>query len=191
MCFFVSVSKQDNYFGVFPLFIYGVFILWVIWVNKFSLYAKILLTHKFRFIFVLLFVFFVCPYSGMKTTCFTILSWIISKDFFAITDLRLFSFIPQLIVSLWIKYGIVVGIDLYLFECRNVKFAAVLYAFFFVVLIFCFYATIHFYAEHNNRFLFADSLFNLYLSCYLSQVLLSKALKIIFFTYLLMVVSYW
>jgi exosortase family protein XrtF len=31
------------------LFIYGVvFILWVIWVSKFSLYAKILLSHKVR-----------------------------------------------------------------------------------------------------------------------------------------------
>jgi hypothetical protein len=34
---------------LFPLFIYGVvFILWVIWVSKFSLYAKILLSHKVR-----------------------------------------------------------------------------------------------------------------------------------------------
>jgi membrane protein CcdC involved in cytochrome C biogenesis len=34
---------------LFPLFIYGVvFILWVIWVSKFSLYAKNLLSHKVR-----------------------------------------------------------------------------------------------------------------------------------------------
>jgi hypothetical protein len=49
-CLDVSFSWPSVFLArcVIPLFIYELFSLWVIWVSKFSLYAKILLSHKVR-----------------------------------------------------------------------------------------------------------------------------------------------
>jgi hypothetical protein len=70
MCFDVSVSKvgtiTHGFFSAIHLFSI-VFILWVIWANKFSLYAKILLTHKSSYL-IAIYLFFVCPLKRRTKT---------------------------------------------------------------------------------------------------------------------------
>jgi exosortase F-associated protein len=119
---------------------------------------KILLTHKFRFIFVLLFVLSFVLIRIYEDNLFydPFLNYF-KRDFNALPLPIYDSF--RLLINLFFRYGsntlLSLGLIFSLFkDGEMVKFAAALYAFFFVVLIFCFYATIYFYAEHNKLLLF-------------------------------------
>jgi exosortase F-associated protein len=119
---------------------------------------KILLTHKFRFIFVLLFVLSFVLIRVYEDSLFydPFLNYF-KSDFNALPLPIYDSF--RLFINLLFRYGLNTALSLGLIfslfkDVEMVKFAAILYTFFFVVLIFSFYATIYFYAEHNNLLLF-------------------------------------
>jgi exosortase F-associated protein len=119
---------------------------------------KILLTHKFRFIFVLLFVLSFVLIRVYEDSLFydPFLNYF-KSDFNALPLPIYDSF--RLFINLLFRYGLNTALSLGLIfslfkDVEMVKFAAILYTFFFVVLIFSFYTTIYFYAEHNNLLLF-------------------------------------
>lgn len=119
---------------------------------------KILMTHKFRFFLVLLFVFsfvlirvyedklFYDPFLNYFKSDFNALPLPVYDSF------RLFG-------GLLFRYGLNMALSLGLIftlfnDVEMVKFASFLYAFFFVVLVFSFYTIISFYGAHNNLMLF-------------------------------------
>jgi exosortase F-associated protein len=119
---------------------------------------KILLTHKFRFILVLLFIFSFVLIRVYEDSLFYDPFLNYFKSDFNALPLPIYDYV-RLFIGLLFRYGLntvlSLGLIFTLFkDVEMVKFAAVLYAFFFVVLIFSFYGTIYFYAEHNDLLLF-------------------------------------
>jgi exosortase F-associated protein len=119
---------------------------------------KILLTHKFRFILAILFVlsFVLIRFYEDKLFYDPFLNYF-KSDFNALPLPVYNSF--YLFIGLLFRYGLntvlSLGLIFVLFkDVEIVKFTTFLYAFFFVVLIFSFYAIIYFYGEHNNLMLF-------------------------------------
>ncbi|SDX32099.1 exosortase F system-associated membrane protein [Flavobacterium degerlachei] len=119
---------------------------------------RILLTHKFRFFIVLLFVLsfvlirvyednlFYDPFLNYFKSDFNDLPLPIYNSF-------------RLFLSLLFRYGLnmvlSLGLIFILFkDIGMVKFASFLYVVFFALLVFSFYATISIYGEHNNMMLF-------------------------------------
>ncbi|WP_040473767.1 exosortase F system-associated membrane protein [Flavobacterium frigoris] len=119
---------------------------------------KILLTHKFRFFIVLLFVLSFVLIRVYEDNLFydPFLDYF-KSDF---NDLPLPLYNPfRLFTSLLFRYGLNMSLSLALIytlfkDIGMVKFASFLYAFFFVLLIFSFQAIIWVYGEHNNLVLF-------------------------------------
>lgn len=119
---------------------------------------KILLTHKFRFFIVLLFVLSFVLIRVYEDNLFydPFLDYF-KSDF---NDLPLPLYNPfRLFTSLLFRYGLNMSLSLGLIytifkDIGMVKFASFLYAFFFVLLIFSFHAIIWVYGEHNNLVLF-------------------------------------
>jgi exosortase F-associated protein len=119
---------------------------------------KILLTHKLRFIFVLLFVLLFVLIRVYEDSLFYDPFLNYFKSDFTALPLPVYDSV-RLFISLLFRYGLNTALSLGLIfslfkDVEMVKFAAILYAFFFVVLIFSLYATIYFYEEHNNLLLF-------------------------------------
>lgn len=119
---------------------------------------RILLTHKFRFFIVLLFVLsfvlirvyednlFYDPFLNYFKSDFNDLPLPIYNSF-------------RLFLSLLFRYGLNMVLSLGLIftlfkDLGMVKFASFLYVIFFALLVFSFYATIVIYDEHNNMMLF-------------------------------------
>jgi exosortase F-associated protein len=119
---------------------------------------KILLTHKFRFVFVLLFVLSFVLIRVYEDRLFydPFLNYF-KSDF---NSLPLPAYNPfHLFIGLLFRYGLNMVLSLGLIftlfkDVEMFKFASFLYAFFFMVLIFSFYAVIYFYGERNNMMLF-------------------------------------
>jgi hypothetical protein len=91
----------------------------------------------------------------MKTACFMILFWIISKVtlMFAIANLRFCSLFISLLFLLWIKYGIIIRLIYPFKDVEMVKFVWFCMLFFFRGS--DFFSTPQFiYEEYNNLLLF-------------------------------------
>jgi exosortase F-associated protein len=119
---------------------------------------KRLLTHKLRFIFVLLFVVSFVLIRVYEDSLFYDPFLNYFKSDFNALPLPVYDSV-RLFISLLFRYGLntllSLGLIFSLFkDIGIVKFAAILYAFFFVILVFSFYTTIYFYAERNNLLLF-------------------------------------
>jgi exosortase F-associated protein len=119
---------------------------------------KILLSHKLRFILVLSFVLSFVLIRLYEDNLFydPFLNYF-KSDFNALPlpDYDWF----RLFIDLLFRYGLNTALSLGLIfalfkDVSMVKFASFLYAFFFVALLFSFYAIIFFYGEHNNLMLF-------------------------------------
>jgi exosortase F-associated protein len=119
---------------------------------------KRLMTHKFRFIFVLLFVVSFVLIRIYEDSLFYDPFLNYFKSDFNALPLPVYDSV-RLFISLLFRYGLntvlSLGLIFSLFkDIGIVKFAAILYAFFLVILVFSFYTTIYFYAERNNLLLF-------------------------------------
>jgi len=119
---------------------------------------KRLLTHKLRFTFVLLFVVSFVLIRTYEDSLFYDPFLNYFKNDFNALPLPVYDSVC-LFISLLFRYGLNTALSLGLIfslfkDVGIVKFAAILYAFFFVALLFSFYTTIYFYAEHNNLLLF-------------------------------------
>jgi len=119
---------------------------------------KTLLTHKFRFVAVILFVlsFALIRLYEYKLFYDPFLDYF-KSDFNALPLPVYSSF--QLFISLLFRYGLNTALSLGLIftlfkDIEMVKFASFLYGFFFLALIVSFYSIIYFYGEHNNLMLF-------------------------------------
>jgi exosortase F-associated protein len=119
---------------------------------------KTLLSHKYRFTLVISFVlsFVLIRVYEDKLFYDPFLNYF-KSDFNALPLPVYDSF--RLFVGLLFRYGLNAALSLGLVftlfrDVKMVKFASFLYAFFFVVLIFSFYAVISVYGEDNNLMLF-------------------------------------
>jgi exosortase F-associated protein len=119
---------------------------------------RILLTYKFRFFFVIFFVLsfilirvyedslFYDPFLNYFKSDFNTLPFPVYDPF-------------HLFIGLLFRYGLNASLSLGLIftlfkDLEMVKFASLLYVFFFVVLTLSLYAIIYLYGEHNNLILF-------------------------------------
>jgi exosortase F-associated protein len=119
---------------------------------------RILLTYKFRFFFVIFFVLSFILIRVYEDSLFYDPFLNYFKSDFNALPLPVYDSV-RLFISLLFRYGLntllSLGLIFSLFkDIGIVKFAAILYAFFFVILVFSFYTTIYFYAERNNLLLF-------------------------------------
>lgn len=119
---------------------------------------KTLLTHKFRFIAVLLFILSFALIRVYEDNLFydPFLNYF-KSDYNALPLPVYNSF--RLFIGLLFRYGLNTALSLGLIftlfkDVGMVKFASFLYAFFFLVLIATFYIIIYLYGEHNNLMLF-------------------------------------
>lgn len=119
---------------------------------------RILLTHKFSFFIVLLFVLSFVLIRVYEDNLFYDPFLNYFKGDFSDLPLPVYNSLC-LFMNLLFRYGLNMVLSLGLIftlfkDFEMIKFASFLYAVFFVLLIFSFYTIISFYGEHNNLMLF-------------------------------------
>lgn len=119
---------------------------------------KILLTHKFRFFIVLLFVFSFALIRLYEDSLFYDPFLDYFKSDFSDLPLPIYNS-SRLFINFLFRYGLNMAVSLGLIftifkDVEMVKFASFLYIFFFIILVFSFYSIISIYEEHNKLMLF-------------------------------------